>query len=271
MEEQDQKKFSELVRKNCWKWAKSERYRDMPHSYVTTKARGMTNGECKSDDMREMLKIIKKYGEDRKFIRTQLRYLEFEGYKYWCCREANREDFLDDDLLNREKLFDEFKGAEYEPYYTNQEYRDVCVEVMRMGEKILEIGCGDGKFVRATRIAPKNYKGVEPNKRDVEKFRELNKGYHQSVRCCAYEQMSTQVQNDSVIIALFGSASYVMPEYIRLMQQEKTGNKLFLMFYNEGYCPEYAKGMHHFKYTKKWLENEFGKVEERGNYMVVKR
>lgn len=266
MEEQDQKKFSELVRKHCWKWAKSERYRDMPHSYVTTK-----NRSSSPEDMRNLLEIIKKYGEDRKFIRTQFRYLEFDGYKYWSCREASREDYLEDDLLNREKLFDEFKSTEYKPYYTNQEYRDVCVEVMRMGEKILEIGCGDGKFVRTTRIAPENYKGVEPNKRDVELFREINKGYWQSIRGCAYEQMSTQVPKDCVIIALFGSASYVMPEYIRLMQQEKIGNKLFLMFYNEGYCPEYAKGMHHFLYTKRWLESVFGSVDERGDYMVVKR
>ncbi len=266
MEELDKKKFSELVRKHCWKWAKSERYRDMPHSYVTT-----DNGSVRPEEMRTMLGIIKRNGEDRKFYRTQIRYLEFDGYKYWNLREGDREDYTENHILNREKLFDEFKCTEYKSYYTNQEYRDVCVEVMRMGEKILEIGCGDGKFVRATRISPKNYKGVEPNKRDVELFREINKGYWQSIRGCAYEQMSTQVPKDSVIIALFGSASYVMPEYIRLMQEEKRGNKLFLMFYNEGYCPEYAKGMHHFKYTKKWLENEFGKVEERGNYMVVKR
>lgn len=60
---------------------------------------------------------------------------------------------------------------------------------------------------------------------------------------------------DSVVVALFGTASYFMPQYLRKLGE--SGLDYCLMFYKDDYTPAEFEEMHHFTYDRMQLKSMF--------------
>ena len=79
------------------------------------------------------------------------------------------------------------------------------------------------------------------------------------VRCTSFEEDGEKYYSYDNVVALYGSCSYVMKPYIETLA--KRHKKVLLMFYKEDYSPiTYEKtgvSIHHFIYSKEWLEKTF--------------
>lgn len=124
------------------------------------------------------------------------------------------------------------------------------------GGKFFEAGIGNGDFVFYTKIRPELYYGVDPSKKAIKLFREKAAGFYRRCSTISFEEaIKKWLSADSVIIALFGTASYIMPQYLRKLGE--SGLDYCLMFYREEYTPEEYKDMHHFTYDRVQLRSMF--------------
>ena len=124
------------------------------------------------------------------------------------------------------------------------------------GKKFFEAGIGNGDFVSYTKIAPEMYYGVDPSKKAIKQFRDNAVGFYRRCSTISFEQaIKKWLSADSVVIALFGTASYFMAQYLRKLGE--SGLDYCLMFYREDYSPEEFKDMHHFRYDRTQLRSMF--------------
>jgi hypothetical protein len=107
-------------------------------------------------------------------------------------------------------------------------------------------------------VDSESYRGVEPSKKLVNLFRLNNPKLSRTIVTKSFEESFDRWEkygDEYILLALFGSASYIMKPYIEKVSN--SGNKFFLMFYKEWYVPEPFKDMHHFNYSSQYLANIF--------------
>ena len=69
------RELREFIASHKWKFAKT--MPKWPHWYVVRK-------DCRSDkEFLSVARLIRTWGYDDKFGKMKLRYIDFEGYKYW--------------------------------------------------------------------------------------------------------------------------------------------------------------------------------------------
>ena len=195
-------------------------------------------------------------------------YLYVDGYKYWTMGDT----FENTIIINRQKVFGEFDTLPKIPtYYTDDDSRAISKYVVNnFNNPIFECGIGKGKFVLHSGITPEMYYGCDPSKKAVEFFRETNKGFYHRVSKKPFEELVGRWKgSESAVIALFGSASYIMWPYLRMLAD--CNEAYFLMFYQYDYVPEGLEFMHHFKYDEELLRRTFtkAKVKTWNNYIIV--
>ena len=192
-----------------------------------------------------------------------------DGYKYWTM--GNSYDITK--IINRQKVFSEFDLLSFplSEDYSRNEWNSICNLIKRISKKpIFEIGFGNGKFPSTAKISSNNYYGVDASSKAVVEFRNANLGFYKRVSRKSFEESVDKWKNeDFLVIALFGSASYIMGPYLRILKESK--NDYFLMFYKYDYCPIQYKDMHHFNYSLDGLRNSFKSetITEYGNYYIV--
>lgn len=257
----DLAKIEILLTTQRWNWAKT--YVSIPHEYIV-------RGKCNmSDD--EFLYIVhaqRDIGINERWGRYNHPYLYVGGYKYWTMGDT----FENTIIINRQKVFGEFDSLTIFPtYYTDEESRQIAQFVMKNFKMpIFECGIGKGKFVLHSGITPEAYYGCDPSKNAVEFFRETNKGFYQRVSKKPFEELVERWKCfDGTVVALFGSASYVMWPYLKMLADNN--KDYFLMFYQTDFVPEGLEGMHHFKYEEEWLRKVFAKADitRWNNYIIV--
>ena len=256
----DISRIGNLLSSMKWTWAKS--YINVPHEYIV-------RGRCGLSD-KDFLYIVhaqRDIGVHERWGKYNFPYLYVDGYKYWTMGDT----FENTIILNRQKVFNEIDtiDADIAPYYGESTarfaanaFRSICKG------SILEIGCGDGKYISLFRVTPDNYLGIEPSQNMCRSFTMNNPNFSSSVLNKAYEECSAKSKKFDITVALFGSASYIMAPYLRILAS--SGCDYFLMFYKDGFCPECYKSCHHFAYTKEDIKSMFPRcsVTMSNNYII---
>lgn len=265
--EYNEERLRRLIRQNRWMWAASEQYRACPHSYVVRRTANMTN-----DDWVFFVESQREFGIHEKFGSYNFPYLHIDGYKYWTMGAPIPETII----INRQKLFGEFDDVEYQfgclrDYETNQKMRKI-IEATG-ATNFYEIGAGDGSLLDIIDVSPSNYQAVEPSKNAVSEFRKKRIGFYQKIRTKSFEEdydrwSKIQPQDENIcFVALYGSPSYIMPEYLNIFR----GRKFVFMFYEEGFTPKEFAETHHFNYSHGKIKNLLGfetQIWKMGNYYV---
>lgn len=262
MKDYDLEKIKKLLLGCKWQWATS--MVDVPHEYVV-------RNKCNLSDS-EFLYIVhaqRDLGVHERWGAYNFPYLYVDGYKYWTMGASFEETII----INRQKVFDEFRflNFPYYDYYTQDESEEICDTIIETFNKpVFEAGIGNGDFIRTTKMKPSEYYGVDPNKACVQTFRNDNSGFYQRCSTKSFEEAFKKWSTwDGVIVALFGTASYIMGQYLRLLKE--SGRDHFLMFYKKGYCPAQFKEMHHYEYSLEGIKRAFNQstVVEYGDYVIV--
>lgn len=249
-----------LLNKCKWTWAKT--YLSIPHEYIVRDRCGLSD-----DDFLYIVAAQRELGIQEKWGKYNFPYLYIDGYKYWTM--GNTFDITK--IINRQKVFSEFDKLDSIYTVSNEDERKYISGVLlsTFDKPIFEIGFGDGWLIKYANLSPSKWYGVEPSKKCVSYVRDEYRGFYKRVSNSSFEESIDKWRaSDSVVVALFGTASYLMGQYLKLLKE--SGKDYFLMFYKYGYCPEQFASMHHFSYTKEGLERSFGlEVVEFGNYYIV--
>lgn len=239
-------KIKEFIRRCEWRWAKT--YLDIPHEYIARYKCPLTDSEFLyfAHAQREL-------GKDEWFCKVLRQYLYVDGYKYWTMGNPYEETTV----MNRQKVFKEFDLlGNFKPFYTEIQSEIVSRAIMQFGvQQIFDIGCGTGSLIDQLDIIPNNYYGCDPCKLYVSELRKRS-GFYRKVTCKAFEELCTRWKKfTGLFVATFGSASYVMSQYLKMIPD--TAGSYFLMFYRDDFVPEQFKDMHHFRYSLDDLKNFF--------------
>lgn len=247
----DYETLREYVNRCKWGWATS--MIDVPHEYIV-------RGKCALSD-EEFLYFVhaqRDLGVHERWGKYNFPYLYIDGYKYWTMGDT----FENTIILNRQKVFNEFDFLEWPiPDLCSKAEQDMMVRTVATtykDKKVFEAGIGNGVFVELAKPLPERYYGVDPSKKSVTQFRSKADGFYRRCSTMSFEQaINKWLSADSVVIALWGTASYFMHQYLRKLGE--SGIEHCLMFYREGYSPEEYKDMHHFEYTKNEIKSFFPK------------
>jgi hypothetical protein len=139
------------------------------------------------------------------------------------------------------------------------------------GHRIFEAGHGCGSLLTHLDTPVANYRGCDPSSRAIAAFRSAHSEYAERVVQRSFEECYHQWKgSDEVIVATFGTPSYIMLPYLKMLAEAR--RNLYLMFYRDGYYPEPLSQLHHFNYSLSDLRTLFDgyTIEERGDYVIVK-
>ena len=262
MENYDLEKIKDLLGSRKWNWAKT--YLSVPHEYIVRGKCGLSD-----EDFLYIVHAQRDLGIHERWGKYNFPYLYVDGYKYWTMGDT----FENTIIINRQKVFSEFDKLDgfYDNEYTETQSKEIANFIRETFSKsVFEAGFGFGTFVKDTNILPNDYYGVDASQKAVDFFRTVNRGFYKRVSKKSFEESVDRWRAfDGVVIALFGSASYIMLPYLNILKNEC--KDYFMMFYKKGYCPESLKAMHHFEYSKQDLENLFKDafISEYGNYYIV--
>nr|DAW48877.1 MAG TPA: NNMT/PNMT/TEMT family [Caudoviricetes sp.] len=245
----DYDKLRAFIKRCKWNWATT--MIDVPHEYIVRNKSAITD-----DEFQYFVEAQREYGVHERWGKYNLQYMYIDGYKYWTMGWPP----IETTIMNRQKVFNEFDFLEWPipRIYTNREM-DVMTKsilVSFKGKKFFEAGIGNGDFVSCSKIQPELYYGIDPSKKAIKQFRENTVGFYRRCSTNSFEEaVNKWLSADSVIIALFGTASYFMHQYLRKLGE--SGLDYCLMFYREEYSPDEFKDMHHFKYDRAQLRSMF--------------
>lgn len=257
-------KISNLLRKCSWRWAKT--YYSIPHEYIV-------RDKCALSD-EEFLYIVRaqrELGKREVWGKYNFPYLYVDGYKYWTMGDTLPNTVI----INRQKVFNEFDTLEIpNPKYYSQSTMKIIANILQQigSTRYYEVGCGDGEMLKEhIQVSPSDYKCVEPSVKLVNLFKANNPKFSRSILNKSFEESMDRWREfeDCLLIALFGSASYIMPSYLEMIPT--TRKKYLLMFYRDEYVPEELSIMHHFKHSERYLVDIFrgAFICKIKNYIIV--
>lgn len=256
----DVTKIKAYIDKCQWRWAKT--YQSIPHEYIVR-----NKCELSDDEFLYIVKAQRDTGIHEVWGKYYFPYLYIDGYKYWTMGDPIDQTII----LNRQKVFSEFDKLKNTPHHYEEESKKEIAKMLTstFSKPIFEVGFGDGWLIKEAQLSPDQWYGVEPSRKCIEYVKEKYPTFAKRIMHQSFEEAINKWKNqDCVVTALFGTASYLMNEYLRLLNE--SGRDYFLMFYKDGYCPAPFKNMHHFSYTKDQLEHLFNaNIVEYGNYYIV--
>ena len=252
------------IKRGSWKWART--YLSVPHEYII---RGSSNNDLSKEEFFNFILTIKHTGVEEWFGKRKNQYLYIDGYKYWTMGDGI--DLEVDKTINRQKVFSEFDTLPtiYD-ISTPQEKKQIAhIIKSSFDSRLYEFGFGSAWLIDELKLSPSEWYGVEPSKKAVNQVRSTRSGFYKRVATQSFEESVEKWKDQEyTILGLFGSASYVMWQYLKLLRESK--NSYLLMFYKEGYKPKEFDLMHHFEYTKDGLERFFSRpIIEYKNYYIV--
>jgi hypothetical protein len=248
----DYDKLREYIKRCKWNWATS--MIDVPHEYIHRDHCALSR-----DEFYYFVSAQRQDGIPEWWGQYHLPYLHIDGYKYWTMGDPFETTWI----LNRQKVFNEFDMLEWPvPRIYSASESDIMVRTILStfkDKKIFEVGIGNGDFVTVSNIKPELYYGVDPSKKAIQRFRGSTNGYYRRCATISFEEaVKKWLSADSVVIALFGTASYLMHQYLRKLNE--SGLDYCMTFYREDYSPEEFKDMHHFPYSKSEIRSMFPKA-----------
>ncbi len=229
-----------LIARVHWTWART--YVSIPHEYIVRGRCGLND-----DEFEYLVHAQREHGIPEQWHKYNFPYLYIDGYKYWTMGDAIK----DTTIINRQKVFSEFDNiGVMEELQSDALYNQVAqiFDNAFPGHDIYEVGCGTGVTFERLNLEPTCYRGVDPSKKAIEQFKQSHPELSNRLFVNSFEEsVNYWSKGTDVVLATFGAASYFMRQYLEILA--KSGQDYFLMFYNENYCPEEFKEMHHFNYT----------------------
>lgn len=245
----DYDKLREYVKRCNWCWAQS--MIEVPHEYIHRDKCALTR-----EEFYYFVSAQRENGIPERWGKYNFPYLYLDGYKYWTMGDPFETTWI----LNRQKVFNEFDFLDWPipRLHTNQEM-DVMVKTILYSfkdKKVFEAGIGNGDFVKLSKIRPEMYYGVDPSKKSITQFRTNALGFYRRCSTKSFEEsINKWLAADSVVISLFGTASYFMHQYLEKLGE--SGLDYCLMFYREDFNPDEFRDMHYFKYDRVQLKSMF--------------
>ena len=208
------------------------------------------------DAFSEAVEVIQKFGRPVPFGRKDFNQLYANGFFYWTMQYPgppfnviNRKVFSQD-LSDRKPEYDLY-GDTYDNYFRSElhETEDAFVAAelkdIVAGKHVIDLGCGTGRFLEWG-LDFKTYRGVDPSEQQLRGL----VAAHGAVKVlpgrpapkigfthCYAEDLFVKPGADTVVVALFGSPSYVHPETLNRLCGRAGGR--YLMHYAEDYLNEY--------------------------------
>ena len=109
---------------------------------------------------------------------------------------------------------------------------------------ILDIGCGTGLLLELFTLNPNKYLGIDPSEKMLDIAREKFNTFK-----FKQEKFEEYIGFTDVVVSLFGSMSYISPDFLEKVTQ--VCDKYFLMFYKKNYNPKtYYKTQVQFDHYK---------------------
>lgn len=250
--EYDYNKLREYIKRCKWNWATS--MMDVPHEYIHRDKCALT-----WDEFYYFVSAQRQDGITERWGKYNFPYLHIDGYKYWTMGDPFETTWI----LNRQKVFNEFDMLDWPlpRIYTASESDMMNRTIIHTfkDRSFFEIGLGNGDFVTGSRIRPDSYYGVDPSKKAIEQFRHETQGFYRRCSKNSFEEtINKWMSANSVVLALFGTASYLMHQYLRKL--DESGLDYVLMFYREDFAPDEYKDMHHFIYDRLEIRSMFPKA-----------
>jgi len=245
--------FLKSINKCTWNWAKT--MRGVPHEYIVRGKCAMSESEFKAifDAQREK-------GHYENWGKYHFPYLYLDGYKYWTMGSPWEETII----LNRQKIFNEYDliAEQYDSLRSSDECMlqnaQIGYILSQIVGSVYEIGVGTGLSLSIADWSKNRYYGIDPSRQMLVKFREKFPKVR-GVKRTSFEEVIDDYKAYENVVALFGSASYIMPQYLQELGKIHRG--LFLMFYKHDVVPqiyvEAGKSMHQFNYMPGTIKNMF--------------
>ena len=242
-------KLREYIKRCKWNWATT--MIDVPHEYIVRNKSAISD-----EEFQYFVEAQREYGVHERWGKYNLQYIYIDGYKYWTMGWPP----VETTIINRQKVFNEFDFLDWPipKLHTNQEMDIMAKTILYTfkDKKVFEAGIGNGDFVKLTKIKPEMYYGVDSSKKAIKQFRANALGFYRRCSTNSFEEsINRWLSADSVVISLFGTASYFMHQYLEKLGE--SGLDYCLMFYREDFEPEEFKEMHHFKYDRVQLKAMF--------------
>lgn len=249
-----------FIRRCQWVWAKT--YRNIPHEYIVRNRCALND-----DEFLYFVHAQRSMGIHERWGRYNFPYLYVDGYKYWTMGDTYENTII----INRQKIFGEIDalGITPHPYYTEAEYQRMVSAVRNISDgTVLDIGCGDAPYLDNIAQDENSYLGIEASKVMVEQFKAKHPSFAGAVKHSAFEECSKKIEQFDIVVALFGSASYIMRPYLSIINRD--AKDYFLMFYQDGFCPESYRTCHHFSYSASDVRQMFphGYLYDGENYRI---
>jgi ubiquinone/menaquinone biosynthesis C-methylase UbiE len=121
-----------------------------------------------------------------------------------------------------------------------KENEDIKEMIAYKGGKVLDIGCGTGLLLELLNIDEDEYVGIDPSGKMLEM---AHSKFPRHIFMVSDIETLPRREVFEYVICLFGVASYIKPDNLtKILTHLKPGGKYFIMFYKQGYTPEYFKG-----------------------------
>ena len=216
----------------------------IPHWYTLRK-------NWDDDEFDSVVYYIREYGYNKIWGRTTYRYFDANGYHYWTMGSPINETIL----INRAKikyntLYDDI-ATNYDSWYETPECYKENLTVfqsleLKNSSKMLDVGCGTGLLLDHIALLPLiekmdiEYNGIDPSQEMLGVLNNKHPHYSENTMCSKFENFYTS-KDFTHIVSLFGSPSYIKSESLNKLYDLCIDKKYFLMFYTDGYLPNYEE------------------------------
>lgn len=265
----------DFIQNNEWVFAKT--MPEAPHEYVV---KNKLSPFYKTQFER-LTKYIRIFGRNERYLGTHpvRQYLYIAGYKYWTMGAPIQSTII----MNRAQVDpNPYDLMQYETLFTSpedlMEEKELVEYVIQAFQDrpriktVLDVGCGDGLFIRHTDYPEDSYVGIDPSVRMLSLFAQNHPSYEESIFLGRAEDARLTARFD-LIISLYGSPNYlpfIWPEFFNDRLSAK--GLYFLCFFGAGYTPKtYERSgvtADHFFYPKSQLQDNFECVRQWGNYYL---
>ena len=159
----------ELIGKAKWIWAKT--YLSVPQEYIVRGKCGLTD-----EDFLYLVISQREYGIHEQWHKYNFSYLYLDDYKYWTMGDALEEPII----LNRQQVFSEFDTLDSQEQIISG---DLCKRVSELynsvfhGRAVYECGCGYGTSIKDFGFQLYQYRGIDPSKKAIAKFKDNHQDF----------------------------------------------------------------------------------------------
>ena len=230
----------------------------------------------------EAVEYIREAGYIERYKGRPYTMLNLNGYKYWTMGAPiwTKDGKPCTILINRAKTtepsdYDKI-ADKYDQLFTDRnsqlENNEIFSQVRcRLGDRILDIGCGTGLFLEYHRKS--QYIGIDPSAQMLGQLVTRFPDFANRIGHCKFEEYHDTAGGFDLIVSLFGAPNYVSPrDWNRTIRMLRPGGRVFAMFYQPDYMPvTYLKSglqFDHFE-TSEYDLSKFSVRPHRSSFFIA--